>query len=261
MLKGNKIKRFYDIEPVNQPQWSLGELIQTLTPFAVSLGCDVYQCGTNKDFLAKQGVFIDSIIVYKFGFPTDDEAEADDIEDKLKSKAADIGIELREVQADIDFDIVAQRACDGLLYLPEEIVIPKDATDFEAVLYAYIDNLNSENKTVVITDSYFYGSDDKEYISLLEHLISRTKAKEIKSLMPENQLKKSTYKTIQRDLGDNITFTSIPYPHCHERFWLCPESRKGFIMGTSLSGVSKQIFRVDMLHEDEVDILIKEFGL
>ncbi|MBR1437503.1 MAG: hypothetical protein IJ587_03100 [Synergistaceae bacterium] len=89
-------------------------------------------------------------------------------------------------------------------------------------------------------------------------------AKEIILCMPRSK-NNSFYNSIKQALSQPqgqsqqaITFTFKDFNDCHDRFWLCPESKRGFCMGTSLNGIGKKIWRADMLEQDEVEMLVNE---
>ena len=74
--------------------------------------------------------------------------------------------------------------------------------------------------------------------------------------MPASQ-KNNRYKLIVTAFK-HTSFEFKAYDGCHDRFWLCPESGKGMMMGASLNGLGKKICRLHMLEQEEVDALLTE---
>lgn len=194
--------------------------------------------------------------VQRFKYSSEDETAADSIESDIRAYAKKLSILIHDVRATLDYNIIAKKANEGMLYVTEKVVIPNSISDMEALIYTYIDNLDSMGKTIILTDPYLYSSTDNDYVNRLTGILKRTAAKEIKSFMPLAR-KNEVYRDLQSKLVDT-TFTFIKYDNCHDRFWLCPETKKGFCMGTSLNGLGKKVFRIDMLNEGEVQILLDE---
>lgn len=189
-----------------------------------------------------------------------EENEFTDIDDAVVKKyvTEKLGIQLYDVRASLDYDIICKKITPGLTYLTEEIVTPNNVSDYEALLFHYIDCLNSSDKTVILTDPYLYKGRNTKYMNMLEHLIDRTSAKEIKSYMPSS-CNNCVYDQLKQACC-GILFSFIEYDDCHDRFWLCEETQKGFCMGTSLNGIGSKICRVDMLQDNEVSVLLNELN-
>ncbi len=257
------IKRYYTFEYLSEDSSdNMAESISELEAFLQKKEVYLYSGLSNyREELARIGVilinngFTVTTIVYK----TNLEDEASRIEASIKDYAKSLNILIKDVRATLDYGIICEKLDGKLLYLTEEVVMPGDITDMEAFLYPYIDKLQSNGHTLVLTDPYLYGSAESDYLDLVKKLFIRSGASEIKSFMPSKR-NNATYQTIDRSLG-NVTFTFCPYTDCHDRFWICPETKKGFVMGTSLNGLGARIGRIDMLREDEIKALMDGLGL
>lgn len=190
-------------------------------------------------------------------YPVVTETEADAMELEFKRFLNSINVDLQSVRANIDYDVVSEKVMGGMLCLTEEVVIPGNITNIEAMIYIYIDNLCAKNDVVYITDPYlYYNNVSSDYKDMLVRLLNRTAAKEIVSVMPNNR-NNSIYQDI-KNRTNGIRHTFKVCNDCHDRFWISEKSQKGFVMGTSLNGVGSKICRLDMLKQDEVNILLAE---
>lgn len=263
MAKQSGIKRFYTWEVMEGcVESELGDkLIKHLLPYSLTHDIEILM---NKpcfrDKLANVGVHLlnrqHNIQTFIYNVATNE--DADKMEEEIKAYAASIGIIIHNVLATLDYDVIAEKAMAGLLVLNEEIVMPNTSTDLEALLYTYIEQLDSKGNTVIITDPFLFASSEADYIVLIRNILERTKAKTIKLLMPANQ-NNSTYKLIITAFK-YTSFVFKVYNDCHDRFWLCPETEKGLMMGASLNGIGKKISRLHMLEQEEVNVLLTELG-
>ena len=256
-------KRYYTFEDMiddssNRIGDRMYELKRLLAKFGVELR-GLFPCF--RDELHKIGVNLinKEQIVYELVFSNNLVDDVNKVEEIIKAYAREINICIHPIRVELDYTIISEKANEGQLYLTEDVIMPSANNSIESVLFPYIDNLNSNNNSLVVTDPYLYSSNDPSYIILLEDLLKRSAAKEIKSYMPQH-CKNKTYNKIETDM-QGLTFTFVQFPDCHDRFWICPETKKGFCMGTSLNGLGSKICRVDMLIENEVLQLMNGLGL
>ena len=121
------------------------------------------------------------------------------------------------------------------------------------------EKLDAKEKTVIITDPYLFKQSDAQYDSDLKDILCGLNAKEIKycaqTVWDQNLFNDAQSLLAQR----NCVLTHDPgLRDCHDRFWLCVESQKAAVFGTSLNGLCKRICRVDSLTDAEVTELMKE---
>lgn len=122
-------------------------------------------------------------------------------------------------------------------------------------------HLEAEKKSVLVTDPYLFPKcSDTIYEQELLEILKSLKASEIR-YCADNIGNSSMYNTIQTQLskeGCRLVHNQF-LDDCHDRFWLCVETEKAVVFGTSLNGLCKQICRVDTLSDEEVGVLINEF--
>ena len=53
-------------------------------------------------------------------------------------------------------------------------------------------------------------------------------------------------------LVPTIIIKTVETEEFHDRFWIDPDAHKGFVMGTSLNGVTKKIALIDHLGREDV---------
>lgn len=113
--------------------------------------------------------------------------------------------------------------------------------------------LDSENKKVIITDSYLFSSREPDYAKDLEEIMKSLKASEIVFCGPQitNQTLFQSIKTILNGLKCQLIHNNV-LGDCHDRFWYCEQSDKAVVFGTSLNGLCKRICRIDELKTEEV---------
>ena len=114
-------------------------------------------------------------------------------------------------------------------------------------------------KSILIIDPFFYAKAGSSTCLLFSRLISpfagilekitviSNGRDEINKLPMQNEVQK---------IDRNIAFCDIKTDNFHDRFWINPDEKTGFIMGTSLNGIQKKIALVDRLSKsDVIDIL------
>lgn len=124
----------------------------------------------------------------------------------------------------------------------------------ETVAKRELTKLNAEGKTVYITDPYLFAShDDVAYETELLEILKGLKAKEI-HYCTTNLNGSDLYNNIKTKLeAEKCILTQDLFQiDCHDRFWLCKESGKAVIFGTSLNGLCKKVCRIDELYQEEV---------
>lgn len=148
----------------------------------------------------------------------------------------------------------------GLNLTSENTFISDVGSDFVQNIQQFIPGLDAEKKTVIITDEYFFptpskGGDSTYYQNLTNLLFTIKCAKIVYTNRPCNP---TAYHQVQSSLASNgigldniITTTPI-----HDRFWICPESNKGFTTGTSPNGMDRKLCNINWLPTADVNRLI-----
>lgn len=255
------IKRYYTWTSMpGYPSTVISEkLFSDFMPFlngkGVSLMCNM---PSFKKELAAIGVHLinEQYNVQEFTFNTENDSEADSIESEIKHFAESVGVKLYSVKANLDYDVICRKITDGKLILTEEVLGIEALSNLEKRIYTYVDQLNAAGKRLILTDPFLFISSDANYINTLTGILVRTKAVEFICYMPQSQFNRN-YRKISKNLK-YARFVFKKYDNCHDRFWLCPDTNKGFYLGTSLNGVGKKLCKIDMLKEDEVLYLLSE---
>lgn len=137
--------------------------------------------------------------------------------------------------------------------------------DFLTVLDPEFRKLDSEGKTVIITDPYLFKApaNQPDYTNNLKTLLRNLKAHKLiwsGIVTPANSI---CYADVIADLntiGCSLTVQTVTRPF-HGRQWICAESKKGITVDTSLNGFQSKIGYVHDTPEDEVEEIISLFGL
>ncbi len=255
------IKRYYTFEKINENNDRFSDRLDNYFNSNQKVNLK-YGFDSFKAELEQFGVFIvnkeDSIFMIEF--LTESEEDANIEERKIKDFAKSEEILIHDAVAKLDYEVICERFTKGKELFNEDILpINMSLYDKKMSLYSFIDGIETQNRTLIVTDPYLYKSKEKAYISLVIDLFQRSKASKICSYMPP-KCRNTTYTMIQQGCSQ-IDFSFINYCNCHDRFWICPESKRGFYIGTSLNGIGTKIHRIDYLRNDEVELLAKELGI
>lgn len=259
-MKGEKIlERYYTFEYLNDPTGcEYFKICNFADSLNVKIGNLTYDC---RDKLAEIGVNLlnEQHSIENFQYPAScDKAEIDELEKKIKEFAETLHIKIHDVRASLDYNKIIPFATSGMEVLLEDIIVPSSKAQYEARVKKYIDELDSQGKTLILTDPYLFSTSSPDYVSELEEYLRWSGAVKIMCLMPL-RCKNNVYSVIEARLSP-VKFEFHEYSECHDRFWLCPENKTGFCMGTSLNGLGRKICRIDMLEITEVEVLIQEIS-
>lgn len=258
------MKRYYTFESINNSPY--GQKLFQLGKFAKKKGVTYNGYFDDcSEYLEKHGVYLlhKSSSIESFDFGQVDDNTADELEQEIKDFAETLQIRIIDVRAYLDYDKILTLAVSDLFegdvqILLEDVIIPNTAEDYEARVMRYINELHSQGKTLILTDPYLFMSRESDYINELDRLLRGSGAGKIVCFMPQ-RCQNATYTDITSRLS-SIKFEFHEYDDCHDRFWLCPEEKTGFCMGTSLNGLGRKICRIDMLELVEVEVLLKELA-
>lgn len=215
--------------------------------------------------LMKIGMTINnnSKLLYKVDYPINDDNFADALENEVIEISKKYNIVIEKLDCYIDYEKLISFALSGTSNSGELIIKPtkKNNSGIE-IISECISKLDAKNKTLIITDPFIfpYKYDDNYKINLVNLLLS-TNAKRIIFRIPVDQSRynKKFYNSFKKEMG-NIEISIKVFVKCHDRFWLCKENKRGFVMGSSFNEISNKISRIDMLEEKEVTSLLKMLG-
>lgn len=266
----DRVTRYYSItDLIDDPNDRMGDYrLDILFRFLSQKNIEVYQGGSEKEELANNGIYIinNSYVAYTFIYPSkilQDSTEflllEKEIIDFAKNNASLI---VEEIKAWLDYEYIIEKLYGGLLYITEDVLVPSNTTDFEAYIIAYVGKICMSDSTLIITDPYLFPkSSDSDYENEIKNILLNSHAKKIIAYIPQKKLNSSLFNNVVTYLRANkIELQYKDKDNFHDRFWICKENRKGFVMGTSLNGIGRKISRIDLLAEDEVNIVLSELS-
>ncbi len=167
-------------------------------------------------------------------------------------------IELKEVTALLDFgkiskEIIYNPTSLGYQYLTEEVIkIESNSEVLKEKVLSYLKDIDSKGKTLYITDPYLFQITGKFQEMLIE-LLEKAEIKKVVAYTERTGL----FNDINNKLNSiNIELEFIQTDKIHDRFWICPESTKGFVVGTSLNTIGKRIALIDYLQQEDVEEIL-----
>lgn len=266
----DRITRYYSItDLIDDPNDRMGDYrLDVLFKFLSQNGIEIYQGDSEKEKLAKNGIHIinNSYIAYTFIYPSNITQDSDEFlileKEIIDFAQKNTNLIVEEIKARLDYEFITEKLYHNLLYLTEDVLVPNNATDFEAYIITYVSNIYTSNNTLVITDPYLFPKNsDLDYEKEIKNILLNSHAKEIIAYVPINKLNTSLFNSVVTYLSaNNIKLRHIDKDNFHDRFWICKENRKGFVMGTSLNGIGRKISWVDLLYEYEVDVVLSELS-
>lgn len=144
-----------------------------------------------------------------------------------------------------------------------EEVVPRGASadDVRYLLQSYVQQLRVEDELIIIDPYLFAPATDPSYPDLLVGIL-RPILSSLKVLKVVTRADKSDphlVATIRSKLAvhnPQIQLIHTTTQSFHDRFWINPATKKGFLVGSSLNGLGKKYALVDHLSEADIrDIL------
>ena len=132
-------------------------------------------------------------------------------------------------------------------FTDENTFISKPGEKSEDVIGRFPE-IGSDRKTVVVTDPYLFWQKDDDYKIILIKALNRLNAATIIYCSHQHP-DRNLFTEIQGALC-NCSLDYKKLERCHDRFWYCVETRRGFSTGTSLNGIGKKICSVDVLSDE-----------
>lgn len=106
----------------------------------------------------------------------------------------------------------------------------------------------------MIIDPYFYSS-EATVLTLFEHMIGELSSS-LESVTfftkARPKIDRTAMHAVLLKVVPTITIKTVETEEFHDRFWIDPDAHKGFVMGTSLNGVTKKIALIDHLRREDV---------
>ena len=134
-----------------------------------------------------------------------------------------------------------------IVFTDENTFITKSGEKPENVIDRFPE-IGSEKHTVVVTDPYLFCQCDDDYKKLLIKALNRLKASKIIYCAHQHP-NRDLFTEIQGALC-NCSLEYRKLERCHDRFWYCTETKRGFSTGTWLNGIGKSISSVDVLPDE-----------
>ncbi len=142
----------------------------------------------------------------------------------------------------------------------ENTLICGTSETLKAVASRELKKLNAKGHIVYITDPYLFPANcDENYKKDLKELLKELEASKI-IYCAGNIQNQTLYTEVENALrAQNVALVAEGrLTDCHDRFWLCLETDKCIVFGTSLNGIGRKICRIDELRTEEVEALKDE---
>lgn len=145
-----------------------------------------------------------------------------------------------------------------------EEIMWRNMTNNEKIqkMLEYISKLGVVGKDLVIIDSYFFpeeGKYDNDYINLVTNVLSRAGVSSVK-IVTHPQYNRRLYNIIRNNLSSvGLKLTLVTSHEFHDRFWICPDVKQGFVLGTTLNGFGKKICLIQGLEYEDTEDLINAY--
>ena len=219
-------------------------------------GVQIFIGDSYKEELGKLGIKLEPNTAVRYDLV----GEYDEIDKAAAFLQADAklrNIDFIPLIAQLNYDIVSEKATDGLLYLKEDIINPSSHSDYETLLDTYVDNLHCGGKHLIIIDPYIFPKNyDADYMDLLGNVIAFSKAAKV-TFITAKEYDVNIFPYV-KSKNPSIDFRLVLNDEFHDRFWYCAESNEALSFGTSLNGIGRKFSRIDKLREDEVAIIKTE---
>ncbi|MCH8686089.1 hypothetical protein [Pedomonas mirosovicensis] len=144
--------------------------------------------------------------------------------------------------------------------LTEDVTSPSlSVDDIEKLVAKFVTLLNGA-KRILIIDPYFYASSSSVNVAdLFKNLLGHASSELEEVIFVTNGKKVDARADIHaavKALVPDCEITEFVTDDFHDRYWIDPDSDKGFVMGTSLNGLGRKVALVDRLQgSDVVDIV------
>lgn len=223
-----------------------------LTYAAANSNIPIVQIMLFPDELKKIGVFIEPrhFVGYRFDYnPSSEEKELEAI--SFLSKECDISFS--KLTAVIDYDIFTPVVLSGLKPLLESVQLKKVSdSDVYSDFEEQFRRIDCDSKTLIITDPYLFKVDGATQ-NMLINILNKSKASNIIFYYVAEGNRIDIESTLK---ANGINVTSIKTSDFHDRLWLCKETNKGFISGTSFNGIGNKISVIVPLPYNDVTTLL-----
>lgn len=228
-------------------------------------GCKITHGEIYKEDFKNLGIVFYSEEYEHYCIEYDSQKALDFIEKDIIKFAKNLNLGVERLKAYIDYDKVLSIFVEkkNLKYITEEIFYIYN--DDERSTYV-VDTIKekikelclNDNSTLIITDPYFMscGNSSDSYQALLRNIFNDGKKYKIKLFKPRGN------EQIFNEFKNNMNLMNkdaevICCNNIHDRFWVCPENRKGFVMGTSLNGLGRKFCYISMMNQEDVESVLR----
>lgn len=240
--------KFYTINCLTD-NLDMGNIMISLSKQGIIL---TQSCMVFRDELKELGINVlnKSNVSYSLEW-TDQSLTKEDIMLKLKE---DYNIELLEIKASLNLarivnNIINNRDTFNYQYLTEELLnIGDSKLSMELKIKDYLNRIESDNRTLLITDPFLFKGTEKEK-DFLVNILKESKSKNIITYTQSSDGFDEIHKKLEKE-GMNLK--SYVTTKIHDRFWICPESKKGFVLGTSLNGIGRKLALINDIKANDV---------
>ena len=255
-----KIKKNYTIMDLkNDKNDRMGDRrLDLLLYFIEKKNCTLGMEEMFKKELEEMGIIIYNKSYIRYSITYNSKEDISLLEHEIINYAREQQLLVEELKIDLDYDKYISFLCkyNNWHSLREEIIVRiEDDNNKKEKVKSYIEQLDlKEGRTLIITDPYLISgiarnnTYNETYAQFLSDILGNDTYK-IKLYIPDvssnlifDKLDQSLTKRIER----------IRFENCHDRFWICPESKNGFLMGTSLNGIGKKLCYIDRLSTEDV---------
>jgi hypothetical protein len=146
----------------------------------------------------------------------------------------------------------------GTVFNDDNTLITNLGDDLSKTIKPELAKLNAAGKTVVITDSYLYHSNNNEsYIVAVIDVLKSLKASKIIFATRHKVQDENMEKRVIAALKSQNCSYETKQSKMHDRYWLCLENGRAIHIGTSLNGIGTAVSRISLLTDEEVTALKK----
>jgi hypothetical protein len=145
--------------------------------------------------------------------------------------------------------------------LLEEVVPPTHPMNqIEELLRDFLRKIGVDNRLVIVDPYFLAPAKDMSYTQVVENVLSEA-ANTLKELhlVTNKKVDANVYSDIQSrllGLNSNLHIINKTSDSFHDRFWINPDSGKGFLTGTSLNGLGKRYAVIDHLADADVQSIL-----
>lgn len=182
-------------------------------------------------------------------------------------------IKLTKIEFDVDLSMLQNHIMSIETKTTDEFYVIESVYSMESLMdfsnsdvmwdsaFLYLKKLDVENKTLLITDPYLFFGDKgrhKNYHPKLISFFNELNPKKIISFSCD----KKRFVLFKNECGETLD-KDIILEHkvddtYHDRFWLCPETKKGVVIGKSLNDVRSKKAYISELDDIDTKAILED---